>query len=132
MTPEQINANLPPFPRYLGVRFTVTDPDRIVAELEVRPDYCTFPDTAHGGALMTFADTVGAVAAVVSGNGASTTTLESKTNFLSAAPVGSTLIAEATPLHRGRTTQVWTTRVTANGKLVSVTTQTQFMLPPRS
>ena len=132
MTPEQINANLPPFPRYLGVRFTVTDPDRIVAELEVKPDYCTIPDTAHGGALMTFADTVGAVAAVVSGNGAGTTTLESKTNFLSAAPVGSTLIAEATPLHRGRTTQVWTTRVTANGKLVSVTTQTQFMLPPRN
>ena len=131
MTPDQINANLPPFPKFLGVRFTLTDPDRIVAELEVKPDYCTFPATAHGGALMTFADTVGAVAAVVSGNGAGTTTLESKTNFLSAAPVGSTLIAEATPLHRGRTTQVWTTRVTANGKLVSVTTQTQFMLPPR-
>lgn len=132
MTPEEINANLPAFPKFLGVRFIVTEADRIVAELEVKPEHCTFPATAHGGFLMTFADTVGAVAAVVSGEGAGTTTLESKTNFLSTAPVGATLVAEATPLHRGRTTQVWTTRVTADGKLVAVTTQTQFMLRPRA
>ena len=81
---------------------------------------------------MAFADTVGAVATVLNlPPGASTTTLESKTNFFAAGRAG-VVRAEATPLHRGRRTMVWQTRVTdEGGRLLSLTTQTQMVLPER-
>ena len=84
----------------------------------------------HGGVLMAFADTLGAIATVLNlAHGQSTTTLESKTNFIAAAPIGAKLTAEATPLHRGRRTQVWETRITrGDGKLVAKVTQTQMVL----
>ena len=73
------------------------------------------PDIMHGGAIMSFADNIGAVATVANlPPGATTTTLESKTNFFAAIPVGDTARAECTPLHRGRTTMVWQTRITRN------------------
>ncbi len=80
---------------------------------------------------MALADTLGAVATVANlPEGAATTTIESKTNFLGAAPVGTRLIGEATPLHRGRTTMVWQTRITTEqGKPVAVVIQTQLVLP---
>ena len=119
-----------PFAELLGIRVTEATPDRVVAELEVRPELCTTPAVLHGGAVMAFADTLGALGTIASlPEGAGTTTIESKTNFIGAAPVGTTVIGTATPVHRGRRTQVWQTRITTReGKLVAVVTQTQLVL----
>ena len=119
-----------PFAALLGIRFTVASPDRIVAELPVREELCTRPAILHGGAIMAFADTLGAAGTILNlPEGAGTTTIESKTNFLSAAPLGTTVTGEATPVHRGRRTMVWQTRITTPaGKLVALVTQTQLVL----
>jgi uncharacterized protein (TIGR00369 family) len=113
----------------LGIRFVETTPDRVVAELTYRNDLTTIGGSLHGGTLMAFADTVSAAATVLNlPPGASTTTLESKTNFMAAARAG-VVRAESTPLHRGKRTMVWQTRVTdASGRLLSLTTQTQMVL----
>ena len=115
--------------RHLGIRFVETGKDRVVAELEVRPELLTTTGALHGGTLMAFADTIGAAGTVANlGPGQSTATLESKTNFFAAAFDG-VVRAEATPLHRGKRTHVWQTRITdANGKLLSLTIQTQVVL----
>ena len=115
--------------RHLGIRFVETGKDRVVAELEVRPELLTTTGTLHGGTLMAFADTIGAAGTVVNlGPGQSTATLESKTNFFAAAFEG-VVRAESTPLHRGKRTHVWQTRITdASGKLLSLTIQTQVVL----
>jgi uncharacterized protein (TIGR00369 family) len=115
--------------KHLGIRFVETEKDRVVAELEIRPELLTTTGSLHGGTLMAFADTVGAAGTVVNlAQGQSTATLESKTNFFAAARAG-TVRAEATPLHKGKRTHVWQTRVTdANGKLLSLTIQTQVIL----
>jgi uncharacterized protein (TIGR00369 family) len=97
----------------------------------VRPDLCTAGHTIHGGAVMAFADSVGAAATVINlpMDAKGTTTIESKTNFVGSAREGTTVIATATPVHRGRRTQVWQTRLeTEEGKLVAVVTQTQMVL----
>jgi uncharacterized protein (TIGR00369 family) len=113
----------------LGIRFVEARPDRVVAELPYRDDLTTVGGSVHGGTLMAFADTVGAAATVLNlPAGATTTTLESKTNFMAAGRAG-TMRAEATPLHRGRRTMVWQTRVTdESGRLLSLTIQTQMVL----
>jgi uncharacterized protein (TIGR00369 family) len=117
------------FPGLLGVRFVSAAKDRVVAELEVRRDLCTLPGVAHGGVLMAFADTLGAYGTVMNlPEGASTTTLESKTNFFAAGREGSVLRGEATPLHIGRRTMVWQTRITSGDSLVALVTQTQMVL----
>ncbi len=115
--------------RHLGIRFVETEKDRVVAELEIRPELLTTTGALHGGTLMAFADTVGAAGTVVNlAQGQNTATLESKTNFFAAARSG-VVRAESTPLHKGKRTHVWQTRVTdANGKLVSLTIQTQVIL----
>jgi uncharacterized protein (TIGR00369 family) len=114
----------------LGIRFVEAGPDRVAAELPVRDALRTVGGALHGGALMALADTVGAAATIVNlPPGARTTTVESKTNFLAAGRAG-TVRAEATPLHRGRRTMVWQTRVTDEaGRLLAVTIQTQMVLP---
>jgi 1,4-dihydroxy-2-naphthoyl-CoA hydrolase len=119
------------FPELLGIRFTEVTPERVVAELTVRPDLCTAAEVMHGGAIMAFADTLGAVGTIANlPAGARTTTIESKTNFISAAPVGSRVLGESTPVHRGRTTMVWQTRISSEGgKLLALVTQTQMVLP---
>ena len=119
-----------PFADLLGIRVTETTADRVVAEMEVRPELCTSPPVLHGGAVMAFADTLGALGTIANlPDGAGTTTIESKTNFVAAAPVGTTIIGTATPVHRGRRTQVWQTRITTReGKLVALVTQTQLVL----
>lgn len=126
----RLQQALPPFPRWLGVTVTVATPDRVVAEITVRQDLCTSNDILHGGAIMAFADTLGALGTVANlREGQGTTTIESKTNFFAASSLGARLIAEATPLHRGRRTQVWETRLTnAEGRLVAKVTQTQMVL----
>jgi|SRR5215469_1387675 len=113
----------------LGIRFVETTPERVVAELTYREDLTTIGGSLHGGTLMAFADTVGAVATVVNlPPGATTTTLESKTNFFAAGRSG-TVRAESTPLHRGKRTMVWQTRLTdESGRLLSMTIQTQMVL----
>jgi uncharacterized protein (TIGR00369 family) len=113
--------------RHLGMRFVEVTPDRVVAELDVREEVCTLGGAIHGGTLMALADTVGAVGTLASG--AKTATAESKTNFFAAAMKGSKVRAESTPLHKGKRTHVWQTRVTReDGKLVSLTIQTQMIL----
>lgn len=113
----------------LGIRFVEASLDRVVAELPVRDALTTVGGAVHGGTLMALADTVGAAATVLNlPPGATTATLESKTNFLTAGRSG-TVRAEATCLHRGRRTMVWQTRVTdAGGRLLSLTIQTQMVL----
>ena len=130
---ERLNGEMLPFAALLGVEFVAAGPDRIVAELTVREDLCTRPAVLHGGAIMAFADTLGGVGTMLSlPEGAGTTTIESKTNFIAAAPAGARITAEATPLHRGRRTMVWQTRITtAEGRLVALVTQTQLVLDPR-
>jgi uncharacterized protein (TIGR00369 family) len=132
MTPlERINANPLPFARLLGIEFLSAGPDAVEARMVVRPDLCTLGAVAHGGAIMSFADTLGGAAAFANlPEGAKgTTTLESKTNFIAGAPAGSALIGRCALVHRGRRTQIWQTRVeTAEGKLVALVLQTQMAL----
>ena len=127
---ERLQQELPPLPRWLGLNITIATTDRVVAELTVREELCTSGSIAHGGALMAFGDTVGALGTVANlREGQGTTTIESKTNFFAGSPIGTRLIAEAMPLHRGRRTQVWETRITnADGRLVAKVTQTQMVL----
>ena len=130
MNPETMNESLRgTLADLLGVRFLDTSADRVVAELTIRDDLRTVGGALHGGTLMAFADTVGAAATIVNlPAGASTTTLESKTNFF-AAGRGGIVRAESTPLHRGKRTMVWQTRVTDDtGRLLSLTIQTQMVL----
>lgn len=126
----RLQQDLPPLPRWMGITVTAAEPERVVAELTVREDLCTAGDIMHGGAIMAFADTVGALGTAVNlREGQGTTTVESKTNFFAASSVGARLIAETIPLHRGRRTQVWETRITnEQGRLVAKVTQTQMVL----
>ncbi len=119
------------FPEVMGIRFLSIEPDEIRAEMEVSRAMCTLPGRMHGGAIMAFADTLGAYGTALSlQDGAGTTTIESKTNFFSAGLEGGKIIGTATPLHRGRSTIVWQTRIERDdGKLVALVTQTQIVLP---
>jgi uncharacterized protein (TIGR00369 family) len=120
------------FPELLGIRFLEASRDQVRAELAVRDDLCTVPGVLHGGAIMAFADTLGAVGTFLNlPPGAGTTTIESKTNFLAAARAGSTITGTTAPIHRGRQTMVWQTRIEVEGKLVALVTQTQMVLEPR-
>jgi uncharacterized protein (TIGR00369 family) len=125
-----ITAESLPFAKLMGVEITSATRDRVTAELLVRDDLCTRPAVLHGGAAMAFADTLGAVGTLLNlPDGAGTTTIESKTNFISAAPAGSTVIGECTPIHRGKRTMVWQTRIsTRENRLVAIVTQTQLVL----
>ena len=117
-------------PDLLGIELTEAAPERVVATLAVRPELCTVGNSMHGGAIMAFADTLGAVGTLMNlASGQRTTTIESKTNFIGGAPLGTRVTGESTPLHRGRTTQVWQTRITSEaGKLVAIVTQTQMVI----
>lgn len=128
---EKVQSMKMPFAELKGVIFIEADKDRVVAQMVVRPDLCTLLHSIHGGAVMAFADSVGAAATVINlpDDAKGTTTLESKTNFIGGAKEGTTITATATPVHRGRRTQVWQTRIeTEDGKLVAVVTQTQMVL----
>jgi 1,4-dihydroxy-2-naphthoyl-CoA hydrolase len=123
-----------PFSKFLGVKVVEVAPERVVARLEVRPELCTVPAVMHGGAVMALADTLGGLATVANlGEGQWTSTIESKTNFLAAIPEGDTVVAECTPLHRGKTTMVWQTKITrGDGRVAAYVTQTQLVIPARS
>jgi uncharacterized protein (TIGR00369 family) len=119
-----------PFAELLGIRYTSASKDRVTGELLVREELCTKPSVLHGGAVMAFADTLGAGATILNlSEGDWTATIESKTNFLGPAPAGSKVIAETTPVHRGRRTMVWQTRLTTEeGRPVALVIQTQMVL----
>jgi 1,4-dihydroxy-2-naphthoyl-CoA hydrolase len=128
---EKINSMQIPFAQLKGVTFTEAEKDRVVARMLVRPDLCTLGHTIHGGAVMALADSVGAAATMINlpDEAKGTTTIESKTNFVGGAKEGTTVVAIATPVHRGRRTQVWQTRLeTEEGRLVALVTQTQMVL----
>jgi uncharacterized protein (TIGR00369 family) len=111
---------------HLGMQFVEVGPDKVVAELEIKENVTTVGGAVHGGTLMALADTVGA--AGTAAMGLRTATLESKTNFFAAALQGK-VRAESTALHKGKRTHVWQTRVTDdNGRLLSLTIQTQMIL----
>jgi uncharacterized protein (TIGR00369 family) len=134
MTTEYVSqfiADPLPFARLLGLELITVTPDRVEAVLPVREELCTRPAVLHGGAVIALADTLGAIGTMENlAEGATTTTIESKTNFFAAIPVGDTARAECTPLHRGRTTMVWQTRVTrGDGRLAALVIQTQLVLP---
>jgi 1,4-dihydroxy-2-naphthoyl-CoA hydrolase len=128
---EQLNSEMLPFAKLLGIKFLSATPERVTAEMKVREDMCTRPAVLHGGAMMALADTLGGSATSLNlRDGATTTTLESKTNFLAPAAAGTTVGAECVAIHRGRRTMVWQTRVTSDsGKLLALLTQTQMILP---
>lgn len=123
-----------PFANTLGVTFTDASPDQVTATLEVREELCTMMGTLQGGAIMAIADILGAVATFHNlPEGAGTTTIESKTNFLAAIPVGQKASAECLPIHRGRTTQVWQTTITReDGRTAAIVIQTQLVTRPNS
>jgi 1,4-dihydroxy-2-naphthoyl-CoA hydrolase len=120
-----------PYARLLGIEIVEASKERIVGRMKVRPEMCTGGHILHGGAIMSLADTLGAFGAMhVLPEGASgTTTLESKTNFLGSAKEGETVNATCTPVHVGRRTSVWQTRITTEaGRNVALVTQTQMVL----
>jgi uncharacterized protein (TIGR00369 family) len=134
-TPRQRNFMMnadeqPPFANLLGMKITLVSLDRVTAEMPVTEALSNRNGVLHGGALMALADNLGGTAAVANlPEGASTATIESKTNFFAGIPVGDIAKAECTPLHRGRSTTVWQTRITrADGKLAALVTQTQIVL----
>ena len=120
----------PPFAGFMGMKVAVVSPERVAAELTVRDELTNRNGTLHGGAVMALADNLGGTATVANlPEGASTATIESKTNFFLPIPLGDTAHAECTPLHRGRTTMVWQTRITrGDGRLAAMVTQTQIVI----
>ena len=129
-----MDVNIMPFAKLMGVTIIEARAESVIAELFVREDLCTTNSILHGGAVMAFADSVGAIATVLNlPPGANTTTIESKTNFVAALRAGETARAECSPVHIGRTTMVWQTRILRpNGKLCAIVTQTQMILNPQS
>ena len=133
MTPEQVNAKPFPFSRLMGVTVTRTDPECVEAELVVREDLCTSGSILHGGAIMAFADSLGALVTLANlpAEASGTATIESKTNFFRPAPLGTRLTGRSIPLHLGRTTHVLQTTIDSEaGKRIAVVTQTQIVLRP--
>ena len=126
--------NQPAVARTLGVKFTHLARDRVAAELPARAELANRKNVLSGGVLMALADILGGTAAAANlPLGASTTTIESKTNFFAPVALGDTVFAECTPLHRGRTTMVWQTRITrSDGKLAALVTQTQLVMTSKA
>jgi 1,4-dihydroxy-2-naphthoyl-CoA hydrolase len=128
---DRIKANPLPFAQLLGIEVISAEADSLAARMLIRPELCTMGGIAHGGAIMSFADTLGATAAFINlpAGAKGTTTIESKTNFVASAPDGSTLIGHTSVVHRGRRTQIWQTRVASEqGRLVALVVQTQMNL----
>lgn len=118
------------FARHLGARLIAAEPGRVEFEMPVTGVLANRNGVLHGGAIMGLADHAGGTATLLNlPEGRSTTTLESKTNFLRPIRIGDTARAVCTPLHLGRTTQVWQTEVIrGDGKVAAIVTQTQMVL----
>jgi 1,4-dihydroxy-2-naphthoyl-CoA hydrolase len=120
----------PPFAQLMGIKITHLSREKVLAELVVRDELENRMGILHGGAMMAFADNLGGTATMANlPPGARTATIESKTNFFAPVPIGDTAYAECTPLHIGRSTMVWQTRITrGDGKLCAIVTQTQIVI----
>jgi len=130
-----MRADQPPaFASTLGIKVLHYSPDRIEAELPVRPELGNRNGNMHGGAVMAFADDLGGAATIINlPEGMTTATIESKTNFFASIAIGDVARAECTPLHRGRTTMVWQTKITrGDGKLAALVTQTQIVIAAKA
>lgn len=127
---ERIAFDQPDFARLLGFRLVSVSPDAVVAQMAVTPDHANRNGVMHGGAIMALADNLGGTATIINlPEGKTTTTIESKTNFLRPIRIGDTATASAIPLHKGRTTMVWQTTITrGDGKPAAVVTQTQMVI----
>ncbi len=128
---DKLRRNTPTFMTLLGVELVSATLDRIEARMVAREDMGNGSGILHGGAYMSFADYLGAIGTVVNlPKGASTTTMESKTNFFRPCPIGGTVIGVSTPLHKGRRTMVWQTRLASpDDKMLALITQTQMVIP---
>jgi uncharacterized protein (TIGR00369 family) len=126
-------AAIMPFMRLVGISITSATRDEVVGTLPWREDLCTTASVIHGGALMSFADSLGAMCAFLNlPDGAMTTTIESKTNFFRPVTRGAAH-GTTTPLHVGRTTIVVQTDIRDDaGKRVALVTQTQAVIPRRA
>jgi len=131
---EFLEGNRSHFSRFIDLKIVSYSPDKIEATLEAREELSNRAGVLHGGAIMTLADTLGGIGTTANlPSGYATVTIESKTNFISAIPVGDTAHAECRPLHRGRMTQVWQTKITRkDGRLAAIVTQTQLVIPPKN
>jgi uncharacterized protein (TIGR00369 family) len=128
------NANLqPPLVDLLGIKITHISTEKVTAEIPVTETIANRNGAMHGGVVMALADNLGGTAAVANlPKGGRTATIESKTNFFATIPLGDTAYAECTPLHRGRTTTVWQTKITRHdGRLCALVTQTQIVILPQ-
>jgi uncharacterized protein (TIGR00369 family) len=131
LDPAALQQRIQPlFPGLMGVKLRELAPDRVLAEMTVRPDLCTSGGILHGGAVMAFADTLGAIGTVLNlPEGKRTTTTDSSTKFIAGSKVNTVVTGESVALHRGRTTMVWQTSIrNAEGRLCAVVTQTQLVL----
>ena len=130
---EFLDSDKPGFMKLMGFRLGDYSADKVEGFVEVRPDLSNRGGVMHGGAIMAMADTLGGAGTIANlPEGARTVTIESKTNFFAAIPVGDTARGEATPLHRGRTTMVWQTKITrSDGRLAALVTQTQLVIEPK-
>lgn len=131
---KKATDNMPSFMKLLGVELVSLDNDRVEARMRARDDMGNGVGILHGGAYMSFADYLGAMGTVLNlPRGAGTATMESKTNFFAPAPLGSMVHGVSTPLHKGRRTMVWQTRLTnPEGRLLAMVTQTQMVLEARA
>ena len=129
-----LEERMPPFSKLLGMHFLSATADRVVAEMLIRPELCTTKTILHGGAIMAFADTLGACATVINlQTGSGTTTIESKTNFFAPGMLGTKVTGECVALHKGKRTMAWQTRITReDGRLLAVVTQTQMVIEPKA
>ncbi|HEY4940434.1 MAG TPA: PaaI family thioesterase [Rhizomicrobium sp.] len=128
--PVRLTPAEQPFPKLIGLEITEATPGRVRARLAARNELCRSGGTLHGGAIMSLADIVASCGAFLNlPEGAKTTTIESKTNFIGAPKEGAPIFAESVPLHVGRRSSVWQTNVTReDGKLVAVVIQTQMVI----
>lgn len=128
---QQMQASMrDQLPGHLGIVVDSVTPDQVVGHLTVAAHLCTSGEILHGGAIMALADTLGAIGAFVNlPEGARTSTVESKTNFLRAARLGETVTATSRLLNKGRTLTLWQTEIrNAEGKLIALVTQSQIIL----
>lgn len=120
-----------PFSKLMGVDIVKYGKEEIVGKLLIRPDLCTSGFILHGGAIMAFADALGAIGAFITlPEGATgTTTIESKTNFLGVAKENTIIIGTARPLKLGKRLSVWQTEIRSDdGRQVATVSQTQLVL----
>jgi uncharacterized protein (TIGR00369 family) len=117
-------------PRALGIRIVSLTRKKVLGEMPIKPMHINNSGSVNGGAIMSFADVMGAAGAVANRPpGYRGGTIESKTNFF-AAGRGPALSAVSIPLHIGRTTSVWQTTIkNPDGRVVAIVTQTQIMIP---